>query len=261
MPFASAMVACSLETNMVGWCHQIAQDFFGVGRTAFGEINLGQGKACQRGVILVAGVGRFLKQLFGLRHLALVGSNRAQVVLGDGALQLEPGYLAARSLNALVTAARLASSVGKLSQGAGIWRPDGRFLHLNGVGQSLLAHRVLVAHVEINADGEHGDGDGDRAVEHQLTPMFGDKIDRLFDFKRELVGLQLFSRDSSGHKNLRRDKRDTCHMVTRPRNRQAGRRSVTTRREAAGSASRPVIYSPSARLRDAGLHKISRKNG
>ena len=71
-----------------------------------------------------------------------------------------PEYLVASSPKALVTAL-LGLLGGEAEPGAGSRRANRRLLHLNGLCQRLLTDRMLVVHVEMNADGDHGDGGGD----------------------------------------------------------------------------------------------------
>ena len=70
------------------------------------------------------------------------------------------------------------------------------------MGQRFLANAALVPAVkqDANDDGRHHKGD--RPVTDDLGLVLFEEIDRVLDFERKLVGLQLFTRDSS-HENLR----------------------------------------------------------
>ena len=79
---------------------------------------------------------------------------------------------------------------------------DGCFLHRDGFRQRLLADGVLMTPVDKDEYHDGGYRQRRRSVADNLGLVFFKKIDGVPDFERKLVGLQLFTGDSS-HENLR----------------------------------------------------------
>ena len=76
------------ENRRVG--DQVAQGLFALIRAAVGEVDLRQRQLGQRGVFVVALLRHFLEELLGFGQFALVGLDRAQIILRDLALRRCP---------------------------------------------------------------------------------------------------------------------------------------------------------------------------
>ena len=154
-------------------------------------------KIGERSIALVSGIGYGNEALFCFAQSPLIGVQAAQIIFGDVAF-IRPGILGSQLPEGfggflVLGVLRRVTDLGSLR-----WRRTyRRLLYPKGMCQRLLPHRVRMSSVKHHRKNDSRNRHGNRSVADNFRMMLFEEIDGMPHFESKLVGLQLFTRDSS----------------------------------------------------------------